>query len=60
MRARRHLYRHRVTPIPSIPAIGILVEGCDMDIACIALFAVLWLLLAGMAKGCAKLAGDPS
>jgi len=28
-----------------------------MDIAYIALFAVFWLLLAGMAKGCARLAG---
>lgn len=28
-----------------------------MDIAYLALFVVFWLLMAGMAKGCAQLAG---
>ena len=31
-----------------------------MDIALMALFAVFWLLLAGMAKGCEKLGGTKS
>jgi hypothetical protein len=31
-----------------------------MDIAFVALFAVFWLLLAGMAKGCSWLAGGKS
>lgn len=30
-----------------------------MDVAYLALAAVFWLLMAGMAKGCAKLGGPP-
>jgi len=52
---RPQIYRHLDALIPTIPPSR--EGGRRMDVVYVALSVAFWLLLVGMAKGCAKLGG---
>jgi hypothetical protein len=53
--ARSGSFQHFYAALPTIGSSAF--EGCLMDIAYVALAALSWVLVVGMAVGCAKLGG---